>query len=155
MAKLFIFLGAVAIGSIPVAGFGKNDPAREVRAVVERLSQAGLRRDVTAIDEIYAPDYFHTNPDGSLMSRTDVLASYRAETPFAFDSSRADDEHVLVHRGCAIVNERLTLHGEKKGAGKFTSRYRVTYVLVMRGGVWKVWNSHSSLLGIEPEDHAK
>jgi ketosteroid isomerase-like protein len=48
------------------------------------------------------------------------------------------------------VSLRLTLHG-KRGDEPFTSRYRVTYVLRMvPSGVWKIANSHSSLLGITP-----
>ncbi|HSE50120.1 MAG TPA: nuclear transport factor 2 family protein [Terriglobales bacterium] len=125
------------------------DDRTDVLAALDRLNQAGLRRDAAALDRLYTEDYFHTNPDGSVMDRATVLESYRQPTQFTFSSSDADEEKVQLHGDTAVVNLRLTLHG-KRGEDPFTSRYRVTYVLRKEHGTWKVANSHSSLLGITP-----
>jgi len=116
------------------------------RAAVERLGQAGLRRDVEALGRLYAPGYFHTNPNGSVMTLEETLASYRAPTDVRFDSSERDEERAVVRGGVAVVSNRTTLHGWR-GETPFTSRFRVTYVLVKEESGWKVLNSHSSLLG--------
>ena len=129
--------------------FADDRPA--VLATLDRLNRAGLARDVTTLSALYADDYFHTNPDGSVMDRAAVLKSYTAPTPFTFSSSERDEERVLLDGDCAIVNLRLTLHG-KRGEDLFTSRYRVTYVIRRQRGQWKIANSHSSLLGILPGD---
>jgi len=145
----------VMVLALPSAGGGGTDAGavrKEVLAAVSQVAAAGMRRDADALEKLYAPDYFHTNPDGSVMSRSEVLASYRSgETPFTFDRSEASDERVVLRGRFAVVNERVALHGEKKGSGKFASRYRVTYLLERSGGGWRVVNSHSSLIGIEPE----
>jgi ketosteroid isomerase-like protein len=127
-----------------------NDPNADVLAVIDRLAAAGIHRDVSAIEQIYADDYFHTNPDGSIMDRAAVLASYRAPTPFSFDSSRRQEERVLVHGDSTVVNLISILHG-KRGEDAFTSRYRVTYTLYKSPGGWRVINSHATLLGIVPD----
>jgi ketosteroid isomerase-like protein len=116
------------------------------------LSAAGVHRDVTTLTQLYSEDYFHTNADGSVMTRDEVLASYRAPTVFHFDSWRASAERVIIRGTFAVVNQVVALHGEKEGEGKFTSHYRVTYVLEKRDRGWKFVNSHASLLGIEPEE---
>jgi ketosteroid isomerase-like protein len=127
---------------------------KEVLATLDKLSSAGIHRDVAALTQLYSDDYFHTNPDGSVMTREEVLASYKAPTIFHFDSSQASSQRLIVRGTFAVVNQILALHGEKQGVGKFTSRYRVTYVLEKQNAGWKFVNSHSSLLGIEPERHA-
>lgn len=135
---------------------GGNAPQdKEVFAVIDKLSSAGLHRDVGALSQLYSDDYFHTNPDGSVMTREEVLASYKAPTIFHFDSSHATGQRLVIRGTFAVVNQTLALHGEKDGAGKFTSRYRVTYVLERQSTGWKFVNSHSSLLGIEPEKEAQ
>jgi len=130
------------------AGESRNSNEKQVLATIDALNQAGLRRDVARLKSLYSAQYFHTNPDGSVMTLADVLASYSKTTPFKFDSSSADERRVVVAADSAVVSERLSLHGRKDG-NPFVSRYRVTYVLVREGQRWKVINSHSSLLGID------
>ncbi len=120
-----------------------------VFAVLDRLNAAGLKRDAAVLSQLYTDDYFHTNPDGSVMDRAAVLDSYRRPSQFTFSSSERNEERVTIEGDCAIVNLRLILHG-KRGEDAFTSRYRVTYLLRKQHGTWKVANSHSSLLGIIP-----
>jgi len=130
------------------AGESRNSNEKQVLATIDALNQAGLHRDVERLKSLYSTQYFHTNPDGSVMTLADVLASYAKPTPFKFESSSADERRVVVAADSAVVSERLSLHGRKDG-NPFVSRYRVTYVLVREGQRWKVINSHSSLLGID------
>jgi ketosteroid isomerase-like protein len=147
-ASLICILG---LGLTAMVGSEKNSSEQEVLAATDRLSSAGLHRDVTALKTLYSDDYFHTNPDGSVMTREEVLASYVSPTLFHFDSSEASSVRAITRGTFAVVNQILTLHGEKEGAGEFTARYRVTFVLERQRTGWKFVNSHSSLLGIDPE----
>jgi ketosteroid isomerase-like protein len=100
------------------------------------------------MEEILDPDYFHTNPDGSLMTRADTIESYRKPTQFSFSSEELDDvKTVIATSDSAIVNACVTLKG-KRVDDPFISRYRVTYVRRRTRNGWKVLNSHSSLLSI-------
>ena len=148
-----IVVASLDLAFLPACSTSEDNVRREkeVLAVIEKLASAGMRRDVTALEQLYSGDYFHTNPDGSVMTRGEVLASYKAPTIFHFDSSQASSQRIVIRGTFAVVSQIFALHGEKEGAGKFTSRYRVTYVLEKQGTGWKFVNSHSSLLGIEPE----
>ena len=126
-----------------------SDDRAHVLAAFDRVNAAGIKRDAGALAALYTDDYFHTNPDGSIMNRAVVLASYQRPTEFSFSDSQRDEERVQVHGGCAVLSLRLTLHG-KRGADPFTSRYRVTYILRREHGRWKFANSHSTLLEIVP-----
>jgi 3-oxoadipate enol-lactonase len=120
---------------------------RKVMAVVKALRQAGLARDVEALERLYAPDYFHTNPDGSLMGRAQVLASYRGLPTLTVHSVEGDEPKVVLRGDFAVASERVALHGKTAEGRPFVSRYRVTYVLERRGSAWRFLNSHASLFG--------
>jgi len=122
----------------------------EVIKVLRRQAEAGIRRDVALIDEVLDPQYFHTNPDGSVMTRSQVLASYKVPTTFTFIDEKMEDVKVLMDgTDHAIVNAVVILTG-KRSEEPFTSRYRVTYLLRKSADAWKILNSHSSLLDITP-----
>ena len=135
---------------ILVAALGIS-PSSGVSAALAALHEAGLRRDVAALAALYAPDYFHTNADGSVMTRDAVLASYRAAPKTTFQSEEPDEERLVARDRFAVVNERLRLHGKTAEGRPFTSRYRVTYVFELEGGKWRCVNSHASLLGVGEE----
>jgi ketosteroid isomerase-like protein len=103
------------------------------------------------MDDILDAAFFHTNPDGSIMTRAQVMESYRAPRQFTVSDEQMQDVRILVDGSdYAIVNARVILTG-KRGEDPFTSQYRVTYVLRKAGNTWKVLNSHSSLLGATPQ----
>jgi pimeloyl-ACP methyl ester carboxylesterase len=143
-------IGFMASGATTIAGQSSQGAKAEVLSLLNRQAEAGVRRDVTVMDEILDQEYFHTNPDGSMMSRTAVLESYRAATQFTFSEERLEDvKIVFAGDDMAIANAQVVLTG-KKGPDPFTSRYRVTYVVRRSGKSWRVLNSHSSLISIAP-----
>ncbi|MFL6208684.1 MAG: nuclear transport factor 2 family protein [Pyrinomonadaceae bacterium] len=116
-----------------------------VRAVIAALAEAGLRRDVAAIDRLYADDYFHTNADGSIMTKEQVLASYRAPAQATFESNEHTEERVQLHGTAAVVSGTVTLKGRMNNQ-PFVRTWRVTYVLSRRGGRWRIVASHASII---------
>lgn len=141
----------VPLRFVAAATPGSATETATVISAVSRLHEAGLHRDVPLLEKLYAPDYFHTNPDGSVMKLADVLASYRGEPKMTFSSQETSDQTVLLRGAFAIVSEKVALHGKTAEGNPFISRFRVTYVLERRGrgSEWRFVNSHSSLLGID------
>jgi len=149
--RLYVVTVVGALAALSLTAFARTAPAaqqQEVLQALDRLADAGLRRDVVAMQSLYSDGYFHTNPDGSVMDRAAVFASYRAPTPFTFSQSRRSEERVELLKDCAVVNAIVTLDGVRDG-DRFTSRYRITYVLVRNRNRWQIANSHATLLGID------
>src|SRR5205085_7937532 len=119
------------------SGASTANTEKAVMAVLHRQAEAGIHRDVEAIAAILDPEYFHTNPDGTLMTRAQTLESYRQPTQFSFSAEELEDFKTILFGNTAIANARVVLHG-KRGQDPFTSRYRVTYVLRRSGDSWKV-----------------
>ena len=146
-------VSVLAIGSLlllaPQASvLGQGSPSTPL-GVVAALQAAGLRRDVATLERLYAPDYFHTNPDGSVMRRAEVLASYTAAAATTFSAADTSEQRVVGREDLAVISERVALHGKTSEGYPFISSYRVTYVLARQGTDWRVVNSHASLLGID------
>jgi ketosteroid isomerase-like protein len=100
---------------------------------------------VAALDRLYADDYFHTNADGSVMTKEQVLASYRAPAQAAFESNEHAEDRVLLHGDAAVVSGTVTLKGRMNDQ-PFVRTWRVTYVLTRRGGRWQISASHASVV---------
>src|SRR6058998_3410037 len=109
--RLSIILSALLVGSatlwagqqIARAANRTHGSEQEVLAVIDQLTNAGLKRDVAALDRLYAEDYFHTNADGSLMSKEEVMRSYREPAKVAIDGSKHDDDRIQVHGDLVVV----------------------------------------------------
>lgn len=123
----------------------KPDARREVLAVIEQLAAAGVRRDAAAVGRLYSADYFHTNADGSVMTKAEVLEGYKSPSPLTVEVNSHDEDRVQVGQGAAVVNSRVTYKG-RAGAQPFSRVYRVTYVLRKVKGGWVVAASHASLI---------
>ena len=151
MRRTSITLALVVAASLPVvsqrAGKTKavGEDERAVRAVIAELADAGVRRDAAAIDRIYADGYFHTNADGSVMTKEQVLASYRAPAQAAFESNEHAEDRVELYGDAAVVGGTVTLKGRMNDQ-PFVRRWRVTYVLVRRAGRWQIVASHASVV---------
>ena len=136
-----------ALGQRSRVANGKNQAAEQkVLTVIHKLADAGIRRDVKTIARLYSDDYFHTNADGSIMTKAQVLASYRARPDVTAESNEHGQEKVQLDGDIAVVSSRVTYKGLFKDQ-PFSRLYRVTYVLKQRRGRWQVIASHASLMG--------
>jgi len=68
-----------------------------------------------------SPGYFHTNPDGSIMGRAEVLASYRAQPTMTFSAADTSELVVVSRDPFAVVSERVGLHGKTREGDPFIS----------------------------------
>ena len=118
---------------------------KEVIAFLDALTEAGLKRDAATLDRLYADNYFHTNPDGSIMTKQQVLASYKAPTTAVIESSQHDEDKVWTGGNVAFVNTRVTIKG-KFNDSAFERQYRITYLFEKMKGRWRAVTSHATLI---------
>lgn len=118
---------------------------KEVIAFLDSLTAAGLKRDVATLDRFYADNYFHTNPDGSIMTKEQVLASYKAPPTAVIESSQHNEDKVWVSGNVAFVNTRVTIKGKLKD-DSFERQYRITYLFEKVKGSWHAVTSHATLI---------
>ena len=104
-----------------------------------------LRSEVSALDELLAPELIFTNHLGQVLTKKDDLESHHsgilkveALTPF--------EEHVLLMGEVAILSVRMHLIGSYAGI-RSDNDFRFTRVWAKSSGdTWRVIAAHSSLV---------
>ncbi len=146
LTLIFIAVFSLVSFDIAAAKKVKDDDRSEVIKTIEALAKAGMSRDLATIERLYSDDYFHTNADGSIMTKQDVLAFYKAAVGGTIESNKHDQYRVQVHGRMAVVSTRVVIKGRSQQGESFERTYRVTYVLNKLRGVWRVTASHASLI---------
>lgn len=123
----------------------KTKAETAVLAFLDTLTEAGFKRDAARLDRLYADDYFHTNSDGSMMTKSQVLASYKAPPSTVIESDRHDDDKVWIRGNVAYVNTRVTIKGRTNNQ-PYERQWRVTYLFEKTKGKWRAVTSHASLI---------
>jgi hypothetical protein len=83
-----------------------------------------------------APDYAKIQPDGSVISREEALASYVPEER-VWEVAQGDEYDVRVYGDTAVVIGRWTARGVNHGV-QFDYQARFMSVYVRRGGMWQM-----------------
>ena len=92
--------------------------------------------DVRRFDEILAEDFLCSNPDGSLVDRTEFLA--QTARPVSISNLEARDVRVRIIGDVAIIHARTTytLPDGRAGSGRYTD------VWARRRGRWLAVSAH-------------
>jgi hypothetical protein len=56
------------------------------------------------MEKLHADDYFHTTADGSVMTRTEMLASYKIPSQTIIESSEHNEDRVQLHGDVSVVS---------------------------------------------------
>jgi ketosteroid isomerase-like protein len=96
--------------------------------------------DVKRFDEILAPEFYCSNPDGSLIDRAGFLT--QTAKPVAIRNLKAEDVLIRIMGDFAIIHARTayTLPDGRAGGGRYTD------VWAKRGGQWLAVSAHVTRL---------
>lgn len=95
-----------------------------------------LKRDVAGFGRFFADDATLTTPDGSVQTKTQLLADVKSGD-LALESSVLSDMKVRVYGETAVVTYTTTDKGKFK-TQDISGRYRWTDVFARRGGTWQI-----------------
>jgi ketosteroid isomerase-like protein len=111
----------------------------------DRLRTAMLASDVSALDELLAPELIFTNHLGQLLSKEDDLAAYRLGM-LKMKALKPSEQHVRLNGDVAIVSIRMQLSGMYDGKPAIGD-FRFTRVWALSPlKTWHVVAAHSSLV---------
>jgi len=96
--------------------------------------------DVKRFDEILAPEFYCSNPDGSLVDRAGFLK--QTAQPVAIRSLKAEDVLIRIMNETAIIHAR-TAYQKPDGS---TGGGRYTDVWMRQGGRWLCASAHVTRL---------
>lgn len=92
--------------------------------------------DVARFDRILAPEFYCSNPDGTLVDRAEFLA--QVSSPVTISGLQATDVMVRLFGDVAIIHARTryTLADGRPGFGRYTD------VWTRKGGNWLAVSAH-------------
>lgn len=143
--KIIIALILVTFTLSGAGAFTQESPVDAVQKLERAWLDAYEQHDVKAMDAIVADDFTITFPNGSMQSKTQILASLKGPRP-AGRSIKFHTEGVQarVYGDTVILIGRVVTQYQRDGqtASKEEQRYTDTYV--KRNGRWQVVASHLS-----------
>lgn len=127
---LFVVTSFLTASRTSIMAQGTNSAyERKVLTVIDALAEAGIKRDIATIDRLHSNDYFHTNADGSVMTRAQVIAHYKSSSSVTVESSRHDEDRLQIGGNMAVLSCRVTANG-RDDEKAFTRTFRVTMFCV-------------------------
>ena len=118
----------------------KND---DILDLEERIRQAQLNADVTALDELISEDLLFTGPNGELGTKSADLAAHRSGAIRFLEHHPEDLRVRRVGEDVVVSALRARLAVEVEGR-IVRGTYRYTRVWAREGGRWRVVAGHVS-----------
>ena len=132
--------------SLTVAvAFTQESPVDAVQKLERAWLDAYEQRDTKAMDAIVADDFTITFPNGSMQTKTQILASLKGPRPAGRSIKfHTEDVQARAYGDTVILIGRVVTQYQRDGqtASKEEQRYTDTYV--KRNGRWQVVASHLS-----------
>jgi len=144
-----IVLLASALGQSANQQNSENSSSEtEVREAIEKYKTALLRRDVAALEKIWADDYVFVNASGEVLTKQQRLANVKSGAT-ALDSINEDENlAVRVYQNSAVTTNRVTIKGQYSGQS-VSGQYRSTMVWVKSSAGWQLVSNQ--LTGLPPK----
>lgn len=123
----------------------------ELRATIRQLDRAEaealLRRDTTALRQIWAPDFTVNNPRNSITRGSEAVIAFIRNGSIDYSSFVRQVEEMLVRDDVVIVmgSESITPINSAPSAGQ-TIRRRYTHVWMQRDGRWRLTARHANVV---------
>jgi ketosteroid isomerase-like protein len=118
---------------------------KEVREAIEKYKTALLRRDVAALEKIWADDYVFVNASGDVLTKEQRLANVKSGAT-ALDSINEDENlTVRVYQNSAVTTSRVTIKGQYSGQ-PVSGQYRSTLVWVKGSAGWQLVSNQLTAL---------
>jgi ketosteroid isomerase-like protein len=131
---LTTLLAMIACASA-VADSGDAATVALIRKLEQQRIDAGLRKDVAALESTTADDYVQIDMAGNVRDKATQMKRI-ASSEVTMDSNALDEMVVRVYGDTAVVTGRATAVGTIRGEAYPPIRY--TRVYVKRDGQWKV-----------------
>jgi ketosteroid isomerase-like protein len=139
---LTLVLPSLAVAQKKRAGSTPAKPAtaspagvqEQFKKLEEDWVKAMVARDLTALGQILADDYFIIDPDGQTSDKARTLEDFKSGA-FKFESITFSELKVRLYGTIAIVNGGEVVKGNYNGQ-TMTGSYRFTDVFAKRAGRW-------------------
>ena len=126
-------------------GSESNKSEQEVRQMIEKYRTAILRRDIAALEKIWADDYVFVNATGDVLTKAQRLANVKSGATTLESIKEEENITVRVYQNSAVATSRVTLKGQY-GGQPISGQYRSTHVWVKGSAGWQLVSNQLTAL---------
>ena len=148
----YISLAVATLLAVPFVAFSQvtqertpqNGDEAAIRQLLDEQGAALKRKDVDALERMWAPDYIFVNPTGQVVTkdqRLKVLGS--SETKIDFLSR--DEVNIRIYGDAAVVISLTSAKG-RVGGRNIDAQFRATVVIVKRNGTWLIVSHQDNIV---------
>ena len=109
---------------------------QELAQVADQYLAALKGKDAAALGRIWADDLTFITPGGAVQTKAQRLADIQSGAT-KFDTLDSSERTFRVYGDAAVMTTLSTIKGQYAGR-EASGQYRVTQVLVRRGGAWQI-----------------
>ncbi len=123
----------------------KSNSEKEVREAIENYKTALLRRDVSALEKIWADDYVFVSASGDVLTKGQRLANVKSGATVLDSINEQENLTIRVYQNSAVTTSRVTIKGQYSGQA-VSGHYRSTLVWVKGSGGWQLVSNQLTAL---------
>lgn len=117
-----------------------GDTQQEISALLDQYTQALLKKDLAALDRIWADDLTFINLRGELLTKQNRLDNMKSGAT-AFKSIRLSDKRIRTYGETAVAIVQVSVEAQYSGQ-EGTGDYAVTNVWARPKGPWQLVAVH-------------
>ena len=114
-----------------------SDSKREVWEALQNYETAFIKRDVAALEKIWADDSVFVNASGEALTKEQNLANIKSGATELDTMIEEDGMIVRVYQNSAVATSRVTIKGQYAGQPT-RGQYRSTHVWVKGTAGWQL-----------------
>ncbi|HEX4652759.1 MAG TPA: nuclear transport factor 2 family protein [Candidatus Udaeobacter sp.] len=118
---------------------------KEVKDAIERYKAALLRRDVAALEKIWADDYVFVSASGDVLTKEQRLANVKSGATVLDSINEQENLTIRVYQNSAVTTSRVTIKGQYSGQ-PVSGQYRSTLVWVKSSAGWQLVSNQLTAL---------
>jgi ketosteroid isomerase-like protein len=152
MKRCISYLGAAVVllssafgQSADQQGSENSKSEKAVREAIEKYKTALLKRDVAALEKIWADDYVFVNASGDVLTKEQRLANIKSGATALDSISEEESATVRVYQNSAVTTSRVTIKGQYSGQ-PVSGDFRSTRVWVKGTAGWQLVSNQITAL---------
>jgi ketosteroid isomerase-like protein len=118
---------------------------QEVRQMIEKYRTALLKRDTSALEEIWADDYVFVTASGDVLTKAQRLENIKSGATTLDSINEEENIAVRVYQNSAVATSRVTIKGQY-GGQPTSGQYRSTHVWVKGPAGWQLVSNQLTTL---------
>lgn len=146
LMKRITILVLLILASLSISAQTSDKITGEFKARQQAQDEAENKKDLAALDRIFADDFIFIAGNGSIHDKKKFFDELKADTsPPSDQKLEYEDFKVRLYgKTVALVNYVLVIHDKDKEGKATINRYRMSVLWVKQGKDWRITNFHAT-----------